>query len=83
MQEIATISREEIKAVLIEVHRGNQILWFKWLKQTTDFSEKSGLYRYREGLGTTVLNLAQRLHISLDALNIPPKTQEKKLCSLP
>ncbi len=40
MQEIATISREEIKAVLIEVHRRNQILWCKWLKQTTVVRQK-------------------------------------------
>jgi hypothetical protein len=59
------------------------MLWCKRLKQTTDFSEKSGLYRYPEGFDTTILNIAQRLLISLDAPNIPPKTQEKKLCSLP
>jgi transposase-like protein len=78
MQEIATISREEIKAVLIEIHRENQMLWCKWLKQTIDFSEKSGLYRYREGFDAAILNLAQRLHITLGSSNIPPKKQEEK-----
>ena len=78
MQEIATLSKEEIKATLIETHRENQILWRKWLNQTKDFSEKSGLYRYREGFDTAILNLAQRLNITLGASNLPSKTQEKK-----
>ena len=78
MQEISTLSKEEIKATLIETHRENQILWRKWLNQTKDVSEKSGLYRYREGFDTAILNLAQRLHITLGASNIPPETQEKK-----
>jgi hypothetical protein len=78
MQEIATLSKEEIKATLIETHRENQILWRKWFNQTKDFSEKSGLYRYREGFDTAILNLAQRLRITLGASNTPPETQEKK-----
>jgi hypothetical protein len=78
MQEIATLSKEEIKATLIAAHRENQILWRKWLNQTKDFSEKSGLYRYREGFDTAILNLAQRLHITLGVSSIPPKNQERK-----
>ena len=78
MQEIATLSKEEIKTTLIETHRENQILWRKWFNQTKNFSEKSGLYRYREGFDTAILNLAQRLHITLGVSNTPPKTQEKK-----
>ena len=79
MQEEATgLSKEEIKAMLIETHRENQILWRKWLDQTKDFSAKSGLYRYREGFDTAILNLAQKLNITLGTSPIPPKTQEKR-----
>ncbi|HPD60197.1 MAG TPA: hypothetical protein PKV48_00340 [Thermodesulfobacteriota bacterium] len=78
MQEITILSKEEIKATLIKTHRANQILWRKWLHQTQDFSEKSGLYRYREGFDSAILNLAQRLHITLGTSPLPPKNQEKK-----
>ncbi|WAC08998.1 MAG: hypothetical protein OS130_07420 [Thermodesulfobacteriota bacterium] len=77
MQEIATLSKEEIKATLIATHRENQILWRKWLNQTKDFPAKSGLYRYREGFDTAILNLAQKLHITLGVSSIPAKNQKK------
>ncbi|MCX8012320.1 MAG: hypothetical protein N3A64_04130 [Desulfobacterota bacterium] len=59
------LSKEEIKSLLIKVHRDNQILWSKWFSQATDPVEKSGLYRYREGFDAAILNLAQQLQLSL------------------
>ena len=78
MQEITTLSREEIKATLIEVHRENQMLWSKWINQATDMSQKSGFYRYREGFDAAILNIAQRLHITFALSKTPLKNQEKK-----
>lgn len=78
MQEIIAQSREEIKAILVELHRENQILWSKWFNQATNGSEKSGLYRYREGFDAAILNMAQRLRITLGSSKNPPKDQQKK-----
>ena len=71
MQDSDFLSRDEIKKILIKVHRENQALWSKWFQRISDPSEKSGLYRYREGFDTAILNLAQYFQVSLS----PPKSQ--------
>jgi hypothetical protein len=73
MEPFTTISKEEIKSLLIEVHLENLMLWGKWFNQASDPVDKSGLYRYREGFDAAILNIAQRLQISLAN---PPASQE-------
>ncbi|MFH0811869.1 MAG: hypothetical protein V2A69_03385 [Pseudomonadota bacterium] len=65
MHDSETLSREEIRAILIEIHRENQALWSKWFDRISDPAERSGLYRYREGFDAAILNLAQRFRINL------------------
>jgi len=75
-----TLSRGEIKSILIETHREDQILWSKWFHRSSTPREKAGLYRYREGFDAAILNLAQRFHVMLRSseTSSPVKTEEKK-----
>jgi hypothetical protein len=77
-QDSNSLSREKIKAVLIEVHRENQVLWIKWFNRISSPAEKSGLYRYREGFDTAILNLAQRFQVNPRPLKTPPLAKRKK-----
>ena len=76
-QNSGALSREEIKIILIELHRENQILWSKWFNRISDPAEKSGLYRYREGFDAAILKLAQRFHITLHPLKTSPTDTKK------
>ena len=75
-----TLSRKEIKSILIETHREDQILWSKWFHRSSSPEEKAGLYRYREGFDAAILNLAQRFQVILRSSETSPpvKTKEKK-----
>jgi len=74
------LSRKEIRSILIETHREDQILWSKWFHRSATGEEKAGLYRYREGFDAAILNLAQRFRVMLRSNEdvAPPKTKEKK-----
>ena len=78
MADSALISREEIEAVLIEVHRENQVLWSKWFNRAADPAEKSGLYRFREGFDAAILNLAQRFRVTLGHSRALTAEEEKR-----
>ena len=82
MADSALISREEIEAVLIEVHRENQILWSKWFNHAADPAEKSGLYRFREGFDAAILNLAKRFQITLGRHSRALAAEEEKRCKV-
>jgi len=74
------LSREEIRTILIETHREDQILWSKWFHRSSTPDEKAGLYRYREGFDAAILNLAQRFQVPLRSSEdvAPPNPKEKK-----
>lgn len=65
MHESDTLSREEIRTILMAIHRENQALWSKWLGRASEASERVALYRYREGFDAAILNLAQHFRIQL------------------
>lgn len=75
-----TLSRKEIRSILIETHREDQILWSKWFHRSITADEKAGLYRYREGFDAAILNLAQRFQVTLRSPEdvSAPETKEKK-----
>lgn len=75
-----TLSRKEIRSILIETHREDQILWSKWFHRSSAPEEKAGLYRYREGFDAAILNLAQRFKVTLRSskTSSSAKTEEKK-----
>ena len=61
MESSGTFSRNDIKRMLIDVHRENQLLWGKWYRQAATADEKSSLYRYREGFDAAIFFLVERL----------------------
>jgi hypothetical protein len=74
------LSKKDIKSILIETHREDQILWSKWFHRSSTPEEKAGLYRYREGFDAAILNLAQRFRVMLRSSEptSPAKAEEKK-----
>jgi hypothetical protein len=74
------LSRKEIRSILIETHREDQILWSKWFQRSVTTDEKAGLYRYREGFDAAILTLAQRFQVMLRSAEhvSPPQPSEKK-----
>ena len=75
-----SLSRKDIKSILIETHREDQILWSKWFHRSSSPEERVGLYRYREGFDAAILNLAQRLNVTLRSseTSSPAKPEAKK-----
>ena len=65
MHESDSLSREEIRTILMAIHRENQALWSKWLGRASEASERAALYRYREGFDAAILNLAHHFRIQL------------------
>lgn len=79
-----TFTGEEIRVVLTEVHRQNQLLWSTWYRRTSDPKERASLYRYREGFDAAIFYLAERFQISLgqqDSLKADDQGKERR-CQL-
>jgi hypothetical protein len=74
------LSKEDIRSILIDTHREDQILWSTWFHRSSAPEERAGLYRYREGFDAAILNLAQRFQVALRSseASSPAKTEEKK-----
>ncbi|MDY6844753.1 MAG: hypothetical protein SVW57_11735 [Thermodesulfobacteriota bacterium] len=74
------MKREEIRRIILKIHKENQILWNKWIKAVKNPDELPALYRYREGFDQAILTLAKELKVPLQE-DSSPKELEKRVIS--